>query len=215
MQTNVLNTHCWKWWNKVTITNNAWETEASQPWVLSDFSTLTHSALCCAGNRHKAIISYSDSLPGNMSDGHWVACPVGTWRQSWSREFCREGRERSQLMSHKLHQGAPPLPPPPPKKPSMPKAHLYTASVRWIGWVTLSRSPERGHTWQTVGGQGAWRKGEQDGGGGGALGYGQALNKRCFNMHTASQQESFKVFWQDTSSLWICGLLGGANYCTL
>lgn len=138
--------------------------------LLSDFSTFTHSALRCSGNRHNATISYSDSVPGNTSAGHWVAYPVATRRQSWGREFCREGRERSQLMSHKLHRGAPPLPPTPPsppqQKPCMSKAHLYTASVRRLGWVTLSRSPECGHTWRTVRGEAALRKGKQEGGGG-------------------------------------------------
>lgn len=101
-------------------------------------------------------------------------------------------------MSPKLHQGAPPLPPPKSKE------HLYTASVRRLGWVTLSGSPECGHTWQTVSGQAALRKGKQDvgggGGGGGALGYGQALSKRCFNMH--SQQESVEAEHQQPPDLW-------------
>lgn len=49
---------------------------------------------------NNTIISYSDSLPGNMSVGHRVTYPVSVRRQSRGRELCREEREGSQLMSH-------------------------------------------------------------------------------------------------------------------
>lgn len=97
-------------------------------------------------------------------------------------------REGGQLVSHMLHRGDPP--------PLSPKScfcvqggivHPFTASVRWLGWVTPSGSPECGHTWQTVSKQGEGREGE---GGAGAVGNSQALSKKCFYMHPASQQQS-------------------------
>lgn len=87
-------------------------------------------------------------------------------------------------MSHRLHQGAPP--------PLNKAFHVQGASlhsqceVAWLGdtervprvWAHLADC-------QRTGGFEKGQTGWGGGGGCGALGYGQALNKRCFNMHRA------------------------------
>lgn len=92
--------------------------------------------------------------------------------ESWGCKLCREEREGGQRLSRMLRRGDPP--------PALsPKnwfcvqgdiVHPFTASVRWLGWVAPSGSPECGHAWQTVSRQGGLE--------GGAVGRGQALSKK-------------------------------------
>lgn len=135
---------------------------------------------------HSAIISCSDSLPGNMSAGHGVAHPLCAWRQSWGREFCREEREGSQRVSHMQHRGFSLTFP---KKVVLrPRRHPFTASVRWLGWVTPSGSPECGHTWQTVSRQGGMERGQKGQGRGGQGRGGEGRGWSCGKWSSFKQE---------------------------